>query len=381
MLPLGKIFGGERWKGDRPHPEPLVFLNGAMAIREDVLGHTTDPGYRWASGFFGLGLIDRTSSAPSGIPLSIQDPIPMDGRDPGPLDALCDARGAAIVAEARERDVAIRLLWSGGIDSTAAAVSLLRALDGETERLEIGYTGHSIAEYRAFYRDLKRRGIALRRTSWLVRALRPTADDTALLVTGEHGDQIFGSMLAEDIPPASYHRPWQDVLPAMVRQRLGKQGARMALDWLEDVQQGCPIPADTAFDRLWWWNFALKWQTVTGRISAPLKNKTRASVEPRLRHFFRTDDFQRWALTNPDKRIRKKWASYKWPLKDYIFDHTGDEKYRKRKCKVRSLRNTLPVRYRAYAIDEHGQRLTQKRPRGLVTTEGTVIEIEFGDGE
>ena len=39
----------------------------------------------------------------------------------------------------------------------------------------------------------------------------------------------------------------------------------------------------------------------------------------------------------PDKRV---WASYKMPLKDFIFEHTGDANYRAHKMKVQSVRNS-----------------------------------------
>jgi hypothetical protein len=88
-------------------------------------------------------------------------------------------------------------------------------------------------------------------------------------------------------------------------------------------------------------NFSLKWQAVSLRMltSADLSRWPR--LEPTLAHFYRTEDFQRWSLTHPGKRIGDTMASYKWPLKDYIRDFTGDADYHAEKEKEPSLRGVL----------------------------------------
>lgn len=381
MKSLGKLWANIRghWNEDVPHSVPLVYLSGPMAMRRIVLGHEVNQQYRWTCGFFGLGLIDRTGSMNCGFPVKILDPIPTEFNAVADLATLCDQRAVALVAHARGQDLGIRVLWSGGIDSTAVVIALLKALDGDTSRLEIAYTTASWWEYRRFYKMLKKQGITLTKIKRIQDALTPTH----LTISGEHGDQIFGSMLAADLKPTDFHAPWEGVLTPVIAEKLGRKDAREALGYLEQQSQACPIRIDSAFDMLWWWNFSLKWQLVSERMRAPLPDDVRIGSAPRLHHFFRTKDFQRWALANPDKRVREDWASYKWPLKDYILDFNGDRKYHRKKCKVPSLQGVVAgtAPRPAYAIDADGRRLTQSTDTSLVAEDGTVLAIEVSNRE
>ena len=97
-------------------------------------------------------------------------------------------RAQDIVAAARRRDVPIRVLWSGGIDSTVAACALLRALDGESDRLEVCYTSASRHEYVDFFYDVVKPHLRRRKVWRITDALGPSC----MAVTGECGDQLFG---------------------------------------------------------------------------------------------------------------------------------------------------------------------------------------------
>ncbi len=86
---------------------------------------------------------------------------------------------------------------------------------------------------------------------------------------------------------------------------------------------------------LWWWNFAVKWQEITYRRLSDLED---ASQLANIRHFFQTDDFQRWSIANPVLKIRDTIQSYKWPAKDFVHAFAGHADYRDHKLKVGSLR-------------------------------------------
>ena len=353
------------WSGTEPHPTPITFLNAGLAIRPTILGHDVPMGYRQACRFFGVGLIDRTGMLDQEFNPHILDPIPDDFSNVPDIAHLCAQRAHDIIGEAQREGLPLRLLWSGGIDSTCVAAALLTALGDKTDQLEIAYSQQSVAEYRKFFRMLKKRGIRLTKIKMVSEAL--TAD--ALIVTGEHGDQIFGSMLAENIPFPLLQSPWRAVIPAHIAEKIGTDAAADMLRWMEPQLAACPIPLVTAYDFLWWANFSMKWQTVSQRILASLETtEERRAVSPLLRHFFRTDEFQRWALANPDKKIKEDWASYKYPLKDIIFDFNGDKRYRKNKTKERSLRGlTGRLARRAIAIDADNVLHSQAVDRSILT--------------
>jgi hypothetical protein len=121
------------------------------------------------------------------------------------------------------------------------------------------------------------------------------------------------------------------------------RAARRAWKLAQPVLEAAPIGIRSLFDALWWLNFTLKWQDVSVRMVA-----TRGADAPRLagslRHFFRTEPFQQWALRHTPGRPVERWIDYKLPAKTYVRDFTGDERYFRQKTKEDSLRNVLIAR-------------------------------------
>lgn len=135
---------------------------------------------------------------------------------------------------------------------------------------------------------------------------------------------------------------WETAFPKILKIQLATdERAEKAFSYLKPQFAACPIPLNTLFDLLWWMNFSMKWQAVSLRMPMALKQYDAKVFEPLTHHFFRTKEFQLWSLANPDKRIRDTWDSYKWPLKAYIRDFTGDEDYYEDKEKVPSLNGML----------------------------------------
>ncbi len=355
------------WRGSKPHGQPVIHMDLRMAVRPTILGHSVPDGARLTALVLGTGVIDRTGTARHGVHVKVLDPIPARIQDPGPLDALMQERAVALVREARNTKRRLRLLWSGGVDSTAACVALMRACESTPKLLEIAYTRDSIAEYRDFHRQQVKKWKG-KRLFFHGKVSKALAGDDVMIITGEHGDQLFGSMLALDQPPERLFGPPDAGLQSFLEERLSSPDRVQAVRaWLAPVQAACPVPLPTFFDLLWWLNFALKWQPVSLRLLPQVQPKHMGTLEARLRHFYRTDSFQQWALSNPDKRIDPTgsiaplWASYKWPLKAYIRQHTGDQAYFESKEKVPSLQTVMSGRPQALALDE-GRTLFLQKP-------------------
>ena len=374
------------WRGKTPHSVPIVFLNARMAVRPTVLRHAVPDGYRLASLYFGVGLIDRTGTLDHGFPYEILDPIP----EPLPVDdslaRLCEQRAQSIVERANRENRDVKLTWSGGIDSTAACVALLKQSDLgrlDARRFPILYSKDSISEYRQFFRVHIRKGKRRKK----IKKIADACIGNGILVTGEHGDQLFGSAKALDIPFEDLEAPWEDSFPRVLRYRLASaRRVDTMIRYLEPQFRAAPIPLPSLFELLWWMNFSMKWQTVSLRIpSTTSKGTTFQKTADLTEHFFRTETFQRWAMTNPDKRIRMgDWSSYKWPLKDYIRDFTGDDIYWREKEKVPSLQNltTRDRKGRAFAIDLSGAFLMQRADYSLKADKdedgaGSGVEFSF----
>lgn len=323
----------------------ILYINTHAAKYGWYFGRRLPEGYRLAAKFWGSGLLDRTGTLYTGFPYASLYPIPAlpivaSASDNPPLAALCDAEGLRIIAEAQHRDTDTEVLWSGGIDSTAALVSLIRASAqcGRLNQLEVLLTEQSVEEYPLFFeriiKPLKHRFVSAPVTTHL--------NPARLIVTGEHGDQIFGSAKAAHfVSDGRAFQRYPDALPIILAENLGSpQSADTVMRYLEPIFRTCPIPLRSVFDAFWWINFSLKWQIVGLRLAVFRVSGVLRTFRA-LRHFFSHPSFQLWSLQNHPMKIGQSWESYKMPLKDYIFSHTGDEQYRRTKIKVPSLKAVL----------------------------------------
>lgn len=321
--------------------ERVLFLN-VRQVDGGTVGHDELPrDYVLACRFLHCGIIDRTGALDQGFAYAVLDPIPTPATDGATFAQLCDAIGAEIVAAALAAGRQIDVLWSGGIDSTTALVAIMKAAAerGGGDRVRVLLSLDSVHEYpRFFLHHINGRY----RIHGVTHPLAEFLDPAAITVTGEHGDQLFGSRLLE-----SYVRrgvggvDYREILPLVLIERLrGPRGVDRVRRYLEPVVAAAPAPVRTLFDYLWWLNFALKWQEVTLRLAAFRGEEARA-VYGSLRHFFRDDRFQAWSLAHASAREVPIWARYKDVAKQYILDFTGDAAYYRHKEKEDSLKNVM----------------------------------------
>lgn len=381
------------WRGEAPEPRPLVFVEPRLAVAPSIFGHAVPEGYRLASLYFGTGLIDRSETLDHGFRYHVLDRIPTSRPTP-PLAALLDARARALRQRSDAEDAPLRLLWSGGVDSTAAACALMRAFADAPGRLEIFWSAESRAEYPWFFTRHVRGWPARRK----IKSVREAFQGRAIVTTGEHGDQLFGSMKALALDAVDLAAPWPDRFPRVLAQELGEaRRADAVMAYLSPQIAAAPAEAapQRLFDLLWWLNFSLKWQAVSLRMLADGDPKHWAA-KPRTHHFFQTEGFQLWALANADKRIRGgasgfDWPSYKWPLKDAIYAFTADAAYRDAKEKEPSLRGRMgrrpwATRGLALGVAADGEALYQPYDRSLALAaadksgDGEELGIEFQIG-
>ena len=338
MLSFGRYFRRTSPE-DTPLPEPVEYLNAHAASSAYYNEHYLDPGYRQLVKFFGCGLMDRTQTLQPGFPYQVLTPLPTSW-EPATTDltTLCDQRGQALLTEAVQTGQKIRLLWSGGIDSTAALSACLKAAEqqGALDLLEVWLTPQSVRENKRYYKQIIKPRLHYHKVWNITRALKPDA----LIVTGELGDQLFGSLLAFDyIETGELFQPWQAPLTrALDNDPERICSAETMLQFLQPQLDCSPVPLHSLFDMLWWLNFSLKWQNVQLRLAARMPHQY-TGLRQVLRHFFDTPAFQNWSVHHHDEKIERDWPSYKMPLKHYIYDFFPDRDYLLKKCKEASLRH------------------------------------------
>lgn len=280
---------------------------------------------------------DRTNTLTGNLKLE-GSPIPDATGFTKSFSEVADEKGVELWNEDKE----LKVYWSGGIDSTVALVSLLKSKPSDWhDRLKIIYTLNSIEEYSLFWNNYIKDKIQTEEVlmpdqddnkyymdkPFSSPVLKHIADnlDKGLTITGECGDQLFGSsgfIAHPEVLKMTADEFIQDRYPNNI----------------EDIKlfnSKCPYTISSIKDLFWWWNFNLKWEEVSHRSLAMVKNNNNID---NVRHFFRTDNFQKWSILNPDKKLKDTLKSYKFTAKDYIYDYTSDEDYRDNKLKIGSLK-------------------------------------------
>ncbi|MBI3419110.1 MAG: hypothetical protein HY053_03145 [Proteobacteria bacterium] len=240
--------------------------------------------------------------------------------------------------EMKAYDGPLYIMYSGGVDSSSAVVAFLRTWSPEElKRVHILASHHSVSEFPELWNVIvdKFKGRILpsfRHIEYYC--------DRGYVVTGEHGDQLFGSDIIRNIfhmhGDEAIHQPWQQVMPGIYAKIFPPEIVGGFLTRYEQTLSACPFPIRTSFDWIWWFNFTNKWQHVKYRLlsNKPWRN-ARESFK-KIKHFYDTPGWQRWSLDNHDKKIGKLYESYKLAAKEYIVGATGFSDYI-RKPKVGSL--------------------------------------------
>lgn len=257
----------------------------------------------------------------------------------------------------------IFLSYSGGIDSTLSLISFFKYWKPESlSRLTVLMNLSSIEENPHFFKQIIER---VRVESIFQNYSQRLATENAGLVTGEHGDQLFGSdIIARAVAmygDSAIHAPFEKIVPSVLSKFT--EDPEVTADFfarLRPIVEESPFPIKTVHDFLWWYNLTMKWQYVKYRFLANkawYKPETTAS---RVHHFFDTVEFQKWSMCNHDKKIKGTWESYKFPMKDLIFEYNKDSEYLRKK-KVPSLPLTQMFMEYNDAFDRNFVSLTKEQ--------------------
>ncbi len=299
------------------------------------------PEYIEVCRFFSAPLIDRTKTLDAGIEFEILDRLNDFSETEKSFSEICAERAAFITRKSLEENRKIQILWSGGIDSTLALVSIFKSLEKRKDlnRLEIILSNESIAEYPTFFRDVIEPKLNY---VLFTPPIYDFLDEKKIIVTGEHGDQIFGSDKAQHFVLTNQaFRPFEELLPIVIARKLGStKSVDKLISYLMPQIEKSPVKIETLFDFLWWMNFSLKWQHVSLRMFYEEASE-KFSLDKNFLHFFSAKDFQNWSVSNHEFKIKETWKSYKYVAKECIYDFHKDENYLLNKEKEQSLKDAI----------------------------------------
>ena len=232
------------------------------------------------------------------------------------------------------------MAWSGGIDSTVVLISMLETKPHDRD-LHVRFTEESIKEFPSYYDKVVSK-------NWVPTPKKDLydpifySDENFLKISGDCGDQVFGSDSVVDNNDA-FHSPWETIkkwdledIYSYSLNNIYESDVQMKdtmFEFLHEHTSYCPFEIKTIYDLYWWVNFSLKWQHVKYRMpitfSAGIAHSSAIA-------FFDTTDFQKWSLSNHDIKHNTTWTSYKQPAKDFIHKYHHDLDYLKNKKKVGS---------------------------------------------
>jgi len=278
---------------------------------------------------YGGNIMDRTNTMSFGdFKYKTLTPIPELRPITKTFEQICDERVEELTNLAVGSNGNLVVMWSGGIDSTTALVSILKN-ERARGRLKVLLNKKSIGEYPYFYFNF----IKDKLNYQIVEDPKRFMNSSDVNITGEIGDQLFGSAAFYDAYNAgALFKPYKEFYSPVFVSLLEEQFAK------------CPVPLTTTAEAMWWVNFSMKYQNVQLRIYPSVLLSWGSVV-----HFFDTEDFQLWSMNNPDKKIKDDLKSYKFTAKDVIYEYTKDSNYRDYKEKVGSLK----IGPTKFSIDEN----------------------------
>jgi len=318
----------------------------------DLTTHKAEGVSEWGSIYKLLAnnvvLVDRSQQITMPFDIKVYDKFKMPEMDitfDSTYEQCCDRRANELYELSKQLDKPIYLFYSGGIDSTLAFISFLKAIpENDRDRLVLLMNADSIKEYPQMYYTHIRGKIKTVSSNNFSKYF----DKSCILVGGEFNDQLFGS----DIVKLVYQKfDFATVKMRYSREIITKLFLDVGMDvdsaniWYDLIDGSCkdsPIALTTVFDFLWWLNFNFKWQAVFFRLVIRCDKQYQSSIDEEFlntyyHHFYGEEYFQQWSMTNHDSKIQDEWNTYKFLPKQIIYEYTNDAQYRDNKTKLPSL--------------------------------------------
>ena len=319
---------------------------------------------RWLTLFnitnYNVTFADRTGNIVNPIRTSVPSRLAMPAYDPNftmTYEQCCQARVREILAKQQQLDVPIRLMYSGGIDSSLVLVSFIKEIGlAETEkRLQLVLSIESIEENPWMWERV------LRRSKFKMINGEAHGGDWGrdrILIGGEFNDQLLGADGYRDLvqwrgDQILKQRWTESLMFEWYSKKVGDRDGAMWTRIFSEHLRKAPCPIDTVADWWWWINFSCKWSSVYFRVIMFARDQqaiTDEYLDNYYYQFYGTDHFQKWAMANREDKIKDGWMSYKWKARQLIADFCGHEY--QQKIKRNSLWRLLGYKRGAELIDD-----------------------------
>jgi hypothetical protein len=308
-----------------------------------------------------ISIVDRSGVLKLPIRTQVAPHLIMPSYDPDfsmTYEECCQLSARELIARQERLDIPIRILYSGGIDSSLVLVSLIKELGlaAAEWRIELVMNMESIEENPWMWEKIIRTS-KIR----LVNGEQHSADwgKDRILVGGEFNDQLLGMDTYKDLVrwrgEGILIQPWTETIMTDYFLYKGLD-RRLAEKWthLWSVQLlAAPCAVETVADWWWWLNFSCKWTSVYFSSLSYVLNPANINqdyLKDYYCQFFGSDDFQRWSMKDTTHKHKGTILSYKWHSKKLIAEFLGSPEFLQ-KIKRGSFWNLIALKRGVDAID------------------------------
>jgi hypothetical protein len=246
------------------------------------------------------------------------------------LEEIMDNQAEYIFNKLKIENSDCYMFLSGGVDSTAMVIAMLKAADTDLSKLHIIYTKETVLENPVFIDELNAVNIDKQLIeSHLLDEVQVQCLNKGYVLVGWCADQLFGSIVNQ-LYPDEFHKDW----------RLWVEISD-AIEQFEDSFKHYNLPIKTFGELAWFMNFSCKYNVVKNSDVLYSGNITNKMIS-----FYDSKDFQDWSVSNFDvlhKYEQQDTIHYKKVLKDYIYKFNKDSDYLKNKGKIGSWNAAISV--------------------------------------
>jgi len=272
---------------------------------------------------------DRTQTIPHYLNIYHDSPIPNLTSSSKSFADLCFERAKQLIDTGEK----INLFWSGGLDSTNVFFCLDKFKP--KSQLKIYLTYNSIIESGMFF-DKYIKGVYEYDLS-IPKPPKEQIWDDGIILNGSAADQAFG--VPEGITQENIDKPFQNYIN------------EKDYDFVKPVLDIFPVPIKTYMEFKWFLSFVFKY-TAGKRIVYSGRN-----IRPsqKVTAFYDTKEFQIWSMLNKEpKLLNNDLTTFKWPLRNLIYENSGEKNYAYKKGKNHSNYSIHDSEWLVSTIDENG---------------------------
>jgi hypothetical protein len=245
------------------------------------------------------------------------------------------------------------VFWSGGIDSTAIVVAILKHIEHcDYHRIKIACTRHSIFENPRFFFNHIQPNFEIVDSSDF--AVNITSMTQYQLIDGEPADLLYMNDHFFDLLVNNDRRLYKNAFkdPDDLIDRMAATSNKQLATWYYDTVisniVSTNVPIETYHDFLWWIGFNFIW--IAARVSRLVSqhdyNPTLAkSYMDNYTNWFSSPEYQQWSMNSNLSGIKygTNFGEFKLAPKKYIFDFDRDLYYYNFKTKIHSFSHKFKI--------------------------------------